>query len=61
MLGEAGETVCCTDRGARADAHERFELLMRYYPVHLDPARAAETARIAAALDGGLKTAAPQA
>ena len=47
------ETAGMLDRGGPADAHERFQLLMRYYQVHLDPARAAETARIAAALDGG--------
>ncbi len=47
------ETAGILDRGGPADALERFELLMRYYQVHLDPASAAETARIAAALDGG--------
>ncbi|MCK5412109.1 MAG: SDR family NAD(P)-dependent oxidoreductase [Gemmatimonadetes bacterium] len=47
------ETAGILDRGGPADAHERFELLMRYYQVHLDPARAAETAGIAAALGGG--------
>ena len=47
------ETAGILDRGGPADAHERFELLMRYYQVHLDPARLAETAGITAALEGG--------
>ncbi len=47
------ETAGILDHGGPADADERFQLLMRYYQVQLDPARAAETARIAAALDGG--------
>ena len=44
------ETAGILDHGGPADAHERFQLLMRYYQVQLDPARTAETARIPAPL-----------
>lgn len=41
--GVIGDIV---ERGGPADADERFLLLVRYYQVHLDPARGAEAARM---------------